>query len=338
MEKRIQAQIARSSTLPDCIVIEPASYLAVKSPNKTLSMAVAMFLGLLIPSTYVFGRKFLIDKIEDKEDIKRMCNLAQVGEIPEYKKITGNVLINEPTEFLAESFRTLRSNINFFLDGEKHKIILLTSSLPLEGKSMTSLNLATAFALAKNRTLLIRLDLRKTSELEDDFNQQELVGLSDYLIKEAKLEDIITHTEIPGLAIIPSGQTPPNPAELLSSERVKDLLIQARERFDYVIIDTPPFGLVSDAFILMKYTDLNIFIARLGKITKSAFRSNMEEIVSKQLNNFYLLINGMKLYKSAYSKYTSYPYGGKKNKPSKKKKQKDPSKNNVKQYKSFANV
>jgi capsular exopolysaccharide synthesis family protein len=336
MEKRIQAQIARSSTLPDCVVIEPASYQGISSPNKILNLAIAIFLGLLIPSIYVFGRKFFIDKIEDKEDIKRLCNLTQVGEIPEYKKIAGNVLINEPTEYLAESFRTLRSNINFFLNGEKHKVILLTSSLPLEGKSMTSLNLASAFALAGNRTLLIRLDLRKTSELEDDFNQQELVGLSDYLIREARLEDIITHAEIPGLSIIPSGKTPPNPAELLSSERIKDLILQAKERFDYVIIDTPPFGLVSDAFMLMKYTDLNIYIARLGKITKRAFRVNMEEIVSKQLNNFYLLINGMKLYKSAYAKYASYPYGGKKIKPVKKRRKNKSGSSKTTKHHSFA--
>ena len=309
MEKRIQAQIARSSTLPDCEVIEPADYLAVKSPNKIISLGIALFLGLIIPSTFVFGRKLFIDKIEDTEDIKRLSHLIQIGELPEYKKIYGNVLINEPTEILAESFRSLRSNINFFLNGDKHKIILLTSSIPLEGKSMSSLNLATAFALAKNRTLLIRLDMRKDSEADDDFKQQELVGLSDYLIDQAKLEDIITNTEVPGLAIIPAGKIPPNPTELLSSERIKDLLLQARLRFDYVIIDTPPFGLVSDAFILMRYTDLNIYIARLGKITKKMFVPNMDEMISKKLDNFYLLINGIKPYKSVYAKYSAYPYG-----------------------------
>ncbi len=138
-DSRIQAQIARSSTLPDCVVIEPASYLGIKSPNKIISMAIAIFLGLVVPSAYVFGRRLLIDKIEDKEDLKRLCNLTQVGELPEYKGFSGNIVINEPTEILAESFRTLRSNINFFLNGDKHKIILLTSSIPLEGKSMTSL-------------------------------------------------------------------------------------------------------------------------------------------------------------------------------------------------------
>ncbi len=322
MEKRIQAQIARSSTKPDCVVIEPAMYLGVDSPNQTVSLAIALLIGLLIPSTFVFGRKIFIDKIEDADDIKRICKLTKIGELPEYKKISGNVLINEPTEILAEAFRSLRSNIYFFLNGEKHKIILLTSSIPLEGKSMSSLNLATAFALTKNRTLLIRLDLRKASELHDDFNQQELVGLSDYLIDSARLEDIITHTEVPGLDIIPAGQIPPNPAELLTSERIKDLLLLVKQRYDYIIIDTPPFGIVSDAFILMKYSDLNIYIARLGKITKKTLLPNMEEIRSKKLDNFYLLVNGIKPFKSGYAKYTYYPYG-KKGKTSKKKKKRN---------------
>jgi capsular exopolysaccharide synthesis family protein len=307
MEKRIQAQIARTSTLPDCVVVEPASFMSIKSPNRIISMAIAIFWGLLFPSSYVFGRRFIVDKIEDKEDIKRICNLTQVGELPEYRRISGNVVINEPQEILAESFRTLRSNINFFLNGEKHKIILLTSSIPLEGKSMTSLNLASAFAIAKNQTLLIRLDLRKSSDDEANYKRQQLVGLSDYLINEAKIVDIITNTDVPGLDVIPSGQIPPNPAELLSSEKIKDLLVQVKQRYDYVIIDTPPFGLVSDAFMLMRYTDLNIYIAKLGRITKKAFMPNMEEIASKKLKNFYLLINGVKPHKSTYAKYAD-PY------------------------------
>ncbi len=320
MEKRIQAQIARSSTKPDCVVIEPARFTGVASPNMMISLAMALFLAFMFPSIFVFGRKFFMDKIEDKEDLKRLCRMTQIGELPEYKKFSGNILVDEPTELLAESFRSLRSNINFFLNGERHKIILLTSSIPLEGKSMSSLNLATAFALAQYRTLLIRLDLRKEFEQDDAFSQQNLVGLSDYLIGGAKLEDIITRTEVPGLDVIPAGQVPPNPAELLSSQRIKDLLLQVKQRFDYVIIDTPPFGMVSDAFILMKYTDINIYIARLGKITKKTFLPNMEEIKDKKLENFYLLVNGIKPYKSAYARYAAYPYG--KSKPPRRKRKK----------------
>ena len=320
MEKRIQAQIARSSTKPDCVVIEPARFIGVDSPSMMISLGMALFLGLLIPSTIVFGRKFFVDKIENAEDLTRLSHLTKIGELPEHRKSAGNILVNEPTELLSEAFRSLRSNINFFLNGEKHKIILLTSSIPLEGKSMSSLNLATAFALANNRTLLIRLDLRKETEIDDSYNQQQLVGLTDYLIKQARLEDILTRTEIPGLDLILAGRVPPNPAELLSSERIRELLDQVRQRYDYIIVDTPPFGLVSDAFILMKYTDLNIYVARLGKITKRTFLPNMEEIRSKKLDNFYLVINGIKPHKSVYSKYAGYPYGGNKGKKAAKKK------------------
>ncbi len=318
MEKRIQAQIARSSTLPDCEIIEPAIYQGIASPNKIISFGLSLFLGLLIPSSYIFGRILLTDKIEDKEDLKRYCPLTQIGELPEYRKSAGNVMVDDPSEVLAESFRSLRSNIDFFLLGEKHKIILITSSLPQEGKSISALNVATAFALSDNYTLLLKLDLRKTDEPDQDFSHQQLVGMSDYLIRQANLEDIIIQTETPNLDLITAGAIPPNPVELLTSDRTKDLLLQVKQRYDYIIIDTPPFGVVSDAFILMKYTDLNIFIVRLGLITTKTLIPSMEDITSKKMNNVYLLINGIKPSGSGYAKYTKYPYG-KKNTSSRKK-------------------
>ena len=115
-------------------------------------------------------------------------------------------------------------------------IVLITSSMPQEGKSMTSLNLATAFAMTNSRTLLLRLDLRKSIESDNHITNQELVGISDYLIRQANLEDIITQTEVPNLEIITSGNVPPNPVELLTSDRMKDLLLQVKQKYDYVII------------------------------------------------------------------------------------------------------
>ncbi len=311
MQQRIQAQIARSSTLSDCEIIEPAYFIAVASPNPVKSLAIAFIIGFIFPVSYFLGRILLSDKIEDKKELKKLCKLTQIGELPEYKKITGNIMIDEPTEILAESFRSLRSNIDFFLMGEKHKIILITSSIPKEGKSMSSLNLATAFALTNSKTLLLKLDLRKTSDNNGNFRDHELVGISDYLIRQANLEDIITKTEVPELDIITSGTAPPNPVELLTSERTKDVLLQAKQQYDYVIIDTPPFGLVTDAFILMKYTDLNIYLTRLDMITRKTLIPNLEEITSKKLSNIYLLINGIKPSRSGYAKYAVYPYGKK---------------------------
>ena len=127
---------------------------------------------------------------------------------------------------------------------------------------------------------------------------------------------------MPNLEIITSGNVPPNPVELLTSDRMKDLLLQVKQQYDYVIIDTGPFGIVSDPFILMKFSDINIYIARLGIITKKAFIPNMEEIASKGLKNMYLLINGVKPSSSGYVKYSTYPYGKRSSKKGRTQKQK----------------
>ncbi|MFC2080679.1 GumC family protein [Bacteroidota bacterium] len=314
MEKRIQAQIARASTLPNCEIIEPARYAGIASPRKTRIFAFAIFLGILIPLSFIMLKQYFTYTIEEIEDIKMFESIKVIGDLPEYKKSKENVIINQPTEVLAESFRSIYSNIDFYLMGEKHKIILITSSLPLEGKSFSALNLATSFAQANNKTLLLKFDLRKKEDNDHSFGHQELVGVSNYLIQQATLEDVIIQTDIPNLDLITSGDNPPNPVELITSERTKDLMLQIKQRYDYIIIDTPPFGLVTDAFILMKYVDMSIYIARLGKITYKALNNNLEEINSKNLQNVFLLINSIKLSTSGYSKYAKYPYEEKKGK------------------------
>jgi capsular exopolysaccharide synthesis family protein len=262
-------------------------------------------------------KKYFTGTIEDTEDIKKFKLIKKIGELPEQKINSENVIIDEPTLLLAESFRSIQSNIDFYLLGKKHKIILITSSLPLEGKSFCALNLATSFAKANNKTLLLRFDLRKKEEEIRGFGHQKLVGISDFLIAHVTLDDIIIPTDIPNLDWISAGENPPNPVELLTSDRIKDLMQQVKQQYDYVFIDTPPFGLVTDAFIIMKYTDLNLYIARIGKITSKVQNKNLEVITSKELSNVFLLINGIKLSSSGYSKYADYTYGKKKKKENK---------------------
>jgi capsular exopolysaccharide synthesis family protein len=316
MEKRIQAQIARASTLPDCEIIEPARYTGTSS-HKTIIFSMAFFLGLFIPVSFLMIKKYFTGTVEDAEDIMKFKLIKKIGELPEQKINSENVIIDEPTLLLAESFRSIQSNIDFYLLGKKHKIILITSSLPLEGKSFCALNLATSFAKANNKTLLLRFDLRKKEEEIRGFGHQKLVGISDFLIAHVTLDDIIIPTDIPNLDWISAGENPPNPVELLTSDRIKDLMQQVKQQYDYVFIDTPPFGLVTDAFIIMKYTDLNLYVARIGKITSKVLNKNLEVITSKELPNVFLLINGIKLSSSGYSKYADYTYGKKKKKENK---------------------
>ena len=317
MEKRIQAQIAQASTLSDCEVIEPPQYLGTAGLPKIILLGIALFLGLFLPASFIFVKEYFTDTINDPEDLNKIKSIKKIGELIEQKINSENVIMDDPTILLAESFRTIQSNIDFYLLGKKHKIILITSSLPFEGKSFCALNLATCFAKANNKTLLIRFDLRKEEGSIKYFGHQKLVGISNYLIKRATLDDIIIPTDIPNLDWISAGESPPNPVELLSSDMLKELMQQIKQEYDYIFIDTPPFGLVTDAFIIMKYADLSIYVARIGKITSKVLSKNLETIHSKELPNVFLLINSVQPTRSGYYKYTNYRYGKKKEKSKK---------------------
>jgi tyrosine-protein kinase Etk/Wzc len=308
LEKRVQAQIAKASNVPDCEILEPARYMSVETPKRLYILIGALFLGVLFPASYITGRKIFSDKINDPDEIKQYCQLQRLGYIPQQKKISNNIMVAYPDEPISEYFRSIRSNLDYFLLGKKHKNILITSSIPQEGKSFISINIAASLAIAQQKTLLIGFDLRKGNDLYNEFGFRKLVGISSYLIGNASLEDIIISTKIENLDLMVSGEIPPNPVELISSDKTKDLMQEARLMYDYVIIDTPPFGLVTDAFLLMKYSDLNIFVARLNLISKKILSQNMEEIREKNLNNTYLLVNSVKTGGLGYYGYKGYPY------------------------------
>ncbi len=308
MEKRIQAQIARASNLPDCEIIEPAHYSSIASPKALIMYAIAMVVGVLIPLIFILFRRVLTDKIYNKEEIKRYTSLPVIGILPKNSGKAQNVIINNPKTPIYEAFQSMRSNLLYYMYGESHKVILVTSSLPGEGKSFTSLNLATSFASTHSKTILVQFDLRKQTDIFEELNTKALVGMSSYLINRASLDEVILPTGIPNLDIIQPGQLPPNPIELLSTKKTGEMIAQLKDLYDYVIIDTPPYGLVTDSFLLMKYVDIKIFISRLGVITKKAFSSSMEELQSKNIDNLYLLLNEVSTGKVAYNQYI---YAGK---------------------------
>ena len=225
-----------------------------------------------------------------------------------------NVVLSYPKTAIAESFHTVRSNLIYYLLGKDKGTILVTSSLPEEGKSFTALNLASSFATTNNKTVLLEFDLRKPSKVYNELGTRALVGISSYLINRASLDEIIIRTEIPNLDIIQAGQIPPNPIELLSSRKNQELFDALKERYDYIIVDTPPYGLVSDSLILMKYVDIKIFVTRLGKVKKNTLISNLDDIASKDIHNLYILVNEDGSQKNGA--YSNYAYAEKDNKKS----------------------
>jgi tyrosine-protein kinase Etk/Wzc len=307
LNQRIQAKIMKASNRPDCEIIEPVHYLEVTAPSPKKIGIVFLFLGLFFPSVYIVIVNFLSPKIRTKDELFNFCHLQSIGDVPHNEKTALNVISNYPQSPIVEKFHSIRSNLIYYMYGETHKCILLTSTLPNEGKSFTSLNLALSFASTNSKTLLINFDLRKNSNILNELKVNALVGLNMYLIGRASLDDIILETPYPNLHYIHNGQIPHDPVVLLSSPRIKEMFEILRAEYDYIIIDTPPFGMVTDAFLLMQYSNINLYVSRLGVVTKKAIKQCMEELQMKKISNLYLVRNDIAKLDKSYS--DKYAYG-----------------------------
>jgi capsular exopolysaccharide synthesis family protein len=304
LEKRIQAQIIKSSNLPDCEIIEPPQYAGVASPKNMIVLFLAVFIGGAVPVGFILGKRLIGDRFVDAKEIKNYLAIPHIGAVPNNKNSFNNVVLNAPKSAIAESFHTIRSNLIYYLFGKENGTILVTSSVPGEGKSFTSLNLATSFATTNNKTVLLEFDLRKPSKVYNEFGTRALVGISSYLINKATFDEIVIKTDIPNLDIIQAGQIPPNPIELISGKKTRELFEELKKKYDFIIVDSPPYAPVSDAFLLMKYVDLKIYVTRLSKIKRSTLISNIEDVQTKGIEDLYLMVNDDLSYNSAaYSEY-----------------------------------
>ncbi|MEM9023178.1 MAG: polysaccharide biosynthesis tyrosine autokinase, partial [Bacteroidota bacterium] len=309
MEKRAEAAITRSSNTPDVKVVEPAMQLDQPIyPNRKLAYFIALVLGVLVPFLIIFLRDRFDDRITDKDQLMSLTSIPFLGMVPHLTDLNPIAVFSRPKSSVAEAFRILRSNINFF-GGEENgsRVMLITSSIAEEGKTFCAVNLATVIAMSGKKTVILGLDLRKP-KLHSNFNLPNDIGLSNYLASGngVHLSDIVLATNIPNLDFIPSGPTPPNPAELLMSERIGNLIEKLKEDYDFVILDTPPTGLVTDAFILKQHSDLNIYITRQGHTRRLMVRNTDELYRQKRFQDICILLNDVR---SSYGYNYGYGYG-----------------------------
>ncbi|MFO7977656.1 MAG: polysaccharide biosynthesis tyrosine autokinase, partial [Bacteroidales bacterium] len=303
LEKRLQAQIIKASKLPDAKVIEPPIYMGISSPKRSIILILALMAGIGIPSLIILLKKLIDNRIATKEDVEMISPVPVIASIPNNRNSEENVVMNFPRTPLAEAFHSLRSNVVYYLHGENKKVILVTSSMPDEGKSFSSINLAASFALASSKTVLVEFDLRNPGKFAEVFGEPARHGISSYLINKASLEDIVQPTKQPNLDVVFAGQVPPNPVELISGSRTPQLMQELKEKYDFVIVDTPPFGLLTDSFLLMNYSDLNLFISRIGVTRKNILSANLREAEQKKINKLYVVVNDVKADLKKYGKY-----------------------------------
>ena len=238
LRKQSEAQIQKASNTPDHQVLESARYSGQVSPNKAGNQKKALLLGFIIPLAFLALRQLLNNKILDIEDIERITSLPVVGNIIHNSKSETNVVKHHPKSVATETFRRLRTRIEFMNRGIQSPIIGVTSSMPGEGKTFCALNMAAAFALSGKKTALLGFDLRKPG-LNKIFKSKDETGISNYLIGQVSFKDILCDSGQENLTILPTGNIPPNPSELISSDKTKELLDQLRAMYDIIIIDTP---------------------------------------------------------------------------------------------------
>jgi succinoglycan biosynthesis transport protein ExoP len=184
---------------------------------------------------------------------------------------------------------------------------MITSSISGEGKTFCSIDIATVFALSDKKTVIVGLDLRKP-RLADEFNLKSQNGVVNYLIKQKTLEEITNKTEIQNLDVILSGPIPPNPSELILSDAMGELMNELKQKYDYIILDTPPVGLVSDSLELAQYSDVTLYIVRQNYTKKDMITLLNIRVKRGELNNISIILNGYEN-KAKYGAAYGYGYG-----------------------------
>lgn len=303
-EKKAEAGIAIASDQVDKEVVDEARMAlgGAIGPDKKTILGGALFIGLLLPALLIVLLDFFNDRIGSLDELKRATALPVLAQIPASKR--KRVMPNEPKSLLAESFRTARINLQYLNANAPRQVIGFTSSTSGEGKTFCAVNLATVMALSGKRVLLIDADMRRpnvarTLELPDG------PGLSTWLIGEAVHTDVIVPSDVPGLDVITAGPIPPNPGELAESPRMAELMREMRARYDHIIVDSSPLGLVSEFVVLMGHLDITLYVVRERFTRRGALRAVNEMAASGKVGRVDLLLNDMKAEKgNGYGYYT----------------------------------
>jgi capsular exopolysaccharide synthesis family protein len=306
LKKKTESELLIVSTLSDYKIIDAAHVDEEPiKPKRALLMLVAPLVGLLIGIVFAVILKSLNNKISNKEELEELTTLPLLGIIPLYKNKKAKVEVYKDlnSEF-TESYRSLRSNLPTKKDDGRANVILVTSTIENEGKTTLIANLASVFQMAGYRSIILNLDLRKPT-LHEYFDLQNDKGMSSYLSGKESIKDIIFSTRHPNLHVIPSGPIPSNPSELILSNRFNILLDILKTRYDYIFIDTPPVGLVSDTIHLMKFADSNIIIFKENH-AKSSYVDAIHNIIEKSnIKNVGIVLNQSK----SKNKSNGYGYG-----------------------------
>ncbi|MDD2799002.1 MAG: polysaccharide biosynthesis tyrosine autokinase [Bacteroidales bacterium] len=310
LQKREESALTMALTVPKAIVINEASSSGLISVTRKTILMYAFIFGLFFPLLIIYLINLFNTKIFIRKDVESLTDIPIISEMAHSESKLNFAVTENGLDSTTELFRLLRTKLNFILDHPKDKVILITSTEPGEGKTFISVNLALGLAMTDKKVLLVGMDLRKP-QLSERFGIQQKEGITSFLShQEADVDTLIFQSpDYPNLDVLHSGIIPPNPNELLMKNELGDIFDKFREKYDYIIMDSAPVGVVSDTLLLLKISDIVLYICRSGFTAKKSFEvinRLQEEYVDSRL---YLIINDLSLRKKYYKYRYKYGYG-----------------------------
>jgi len=308
LEIRAEQEMQKASNRSDSEVIDPADarFSSLVSPN-IMKLGIIALLGAFGMTFLVVYLNLLYSKKLKDEDIRKFSELPVVGNVPHNTRKINAVVFDDPNSSIAESFRLMRSRLQFFTKESKQPVLLVTSTMPEDGKTFTAMNLASVYSMLGKKTVLVGFDLRKP-KLFQDFNLDNERGISTWLIGQDSIEDITQKTPFDNLFLISSGPVPPNPSELIALDKTKDLFRLLKEKFDYIIVDSSPIGVVSDTYHLASLSDACLLVVRPGKTLKDMFINTLQELEASSARGLGLVINDIPADAKHYGYGEKYGY------------------------------
>jgi len=312
LQKRAEAAITMASNVSDAQVLDPARVETAEKvgPKTMINLLIGLILGLGLPFLMIVIFDYFNDTIKSKEDLEKLSKLPILGEIAHNSYKKEMPILEHPRSGIAESFRGLRTNLQYVLTKDnlkdKSKVLGVHSMIPGEGKTFTALNLATIIAMDDKKVLLVGCDLRKP-RLHIIFDMENTKGLSTYLISQHNFKDIVRPTQVQNLSIVNAGPIPPNPSELLGNGEFEKFLEEAKKQFDYIVLDNAPVTLVTDGYLTANHSDANLIVLRQSYSHKDHVKFINQQTEKQGLGNFALILNDAK--SSNLGNYGSYGYG-----------------------------
>jgi len=308
LQKRAESEILKASNTPDNNILDKARVIGVTNGDKQ-SKTTLMFLmfGLLIPTIIVVLIEFLNSTVHSSRDVEKNSTFPLIGGIRHTKSTDPLLVSKNPRSAFTEMFRVIRTRIEFIAKRKTNIMVLNTSTESGDGKTYFSINLAAVYSMASKKTILVDMDIRKPS-VNQRFNIIQPNGVTNYLIGQCTLDEIILHLPKVDFDILPAGSIPPNPGELIRSDKLVEMFDELRKRYDYIIVDSSPIGMVTDAYSLAHLSDVNLFIVRNNKTNKAFYKKLNVQLKLDNIPNMYTVLNDVVDDGSRYSKYKLYKY------------------------------